>query len=100
MQIKEKTFSIGQSAKLIQFPGGEKKFFEWLRKHGYLYHDNEPFQIYIDRNWFLVVLTKKGIFNPYFPKMVTRVTIKGLNGLKKVVKKHFPPCKHTNDGRN
>ena len=89
MSNRNKTFSVSQAAKLIRFSGGEKKFFIWLRQQAYLYHDNEPFQIYIDRGWFEVVLTKKYLFNPHFPKMVTRVTIKGLAGLEKAVKKYY-----------
>lgn len=97
---RERTFSVGQTSKLIQFPGGEKLFFEWLRKNGYLYHDNEPYQIYIDKGWFVVVLTNAHSFNPHSPKMVTRVTFKGVVGLKKAVKKHFPICKPCDDARS
>ncbi len=94
------TFSLGKTAKLIKFPGGEIKFCKWLRDTGYLYHDNEPYQIYLDKEWFEVVLTQKHKVNPNFPKMVTRVTLKGLAGLQKSVKKHFPPCKPIADGNN
>lgn len=100
MQNRNQTFSVAQTAKLVKFPGGEKKFFFWLREQGYLYHDNEPFQIYIDKGWFEVVLTKKYAINPHFPKMVTRVTIKGIAGLDKAIKKHYPPCKQVENGRN
>lgn len=100
MKSKIYTVSFAQTAKLIKYPGGEKKLIIWLRKYGYLYHDNEPYQIYVDKGWFEVVLTKKHSFNPHFPKMVTRVTLKGLAGLDKAVKKHFPPCKQIENGRS
>jgi phage antirepressor YoqD-like protein len=100
MTNKEQTFSIGQTAKIIQFPGGQKLLFEWLRNNGYMYHDNEPYQIFIDRGWFVLVLTKKHLYTPYFPKMVTRVTLKGLYGLKRVIKKHFPICKPCENARS
>jgi phage antirepressor YoqD-like protein len=93
MQYRSTTFSVGKTAKLIKFPGGEIKFYKWLRENGFLYHDNEPFQIYIDKGWFEYVLTQKHKVNLYFPKMVTRVTIKGLRALERLMKKHFPPCK-------
>ena len=97
---QELTFSVGQSAKLIQFLGGEKKFFHWPREHGYLYHDNEPYQIQLDKGWFIVVLTNAHKANPYFHNMVTRVTLKGLYALKRAIKKHFSICKPCDDARN
>jgi hypothetical protein len=94
---QELTFSVGQSAKLIQFLGGEKKFFHWLREHGYLYNDNEPYQIQLDKGR---LLTNAHKANPYFPNMVTRGILKGLYALKRVIKKHFSICKPSDDARN
>ena len=100
MSTIKKTFSVRETSKLIRFPGGEIKFYKWLRENGFLCHDNEPYQIHLDKEWFEVVLTQKHKVNPNFPKMVTRVTLKGLAGLQKSVKKHFPPCKPIEDGNN
>ena len=97
MNIITKTFSVRETSKLIKYPGGEIKFYIWLRENGFLCHDNEPYQIYLDKEWFEVVLTQKHKVNPHFPKMVTRVTFKGVLALEKLVKKHFPICKPCED---
>jgi anti-repressor protein len=87
------TFSISQTAKLCGFPGGEKKFFEWLRTKQILLPDNFPFQRYLDLGWFETGLKTIHKTNPKLEIPVTRTTIKGVHSLSKLVQKDFPPCK-------
>lgn len=96
---KEQTLSISEVAKLVDFPGGEHKFFEWLKKKGYLLQDNTPAQQYRDRGWLKLKSSYRmiGDIETLFP--VSRVTLKGLAGLDRVVKKDFPICKPCSDGK-
>jgi phage antirepressor YoqD-like protein len=87
------TFSVSQTAKLTRFPGGEIKFFEWLRDNGYLISDNTPTQKYIDDEWFVTTKTTLYRLNPPLVVIVPRVTIKGLAALERRVRKQFPFCK-------
>jgi phage antirepressor YoqD-like protein len=95
----EQSFSISETAKMINFPGGEHKFFEWLRKNRFLLMDNTPSQVYRDREWLIIV--KKHLIKDDSITIIptTRVTIKGLAGLEKIVKKCFPICKPCKDGK-
>lgn len=86
------TFSVAEVAKMSNFPGGQHKFFAWLRKHGYLLENNQPSQVQIKREWFVLeskvqhgIMVRRTI-------PVARVTIKGLAGLERVIKKAFPIC--------
>jgi phage antirepressor YoqD-like protein len=96
MKKVNNTFSISQTAKLCGFPGGEKKFFEWLRTNKILMQDNFAYQQYIDQGWFETVLKTLYKTNPKMEISVTRTTIKGVYCLSKLVKKDFPPCKPCN----
>ena len=87
------TLSIAQVAKLVDFPGGEIKFFIWLRENGYLLQDNTPAQKYRDCSWLKLVTSHKVIGKIQTIIPVTRVTILGLGGLDRAVKKAFPVCK-------
>lgn len=84
--------SIGDCVKMISFPGGEIKFFEWLRKNGYLQSNNLPYQKYIDLGWFIVVkkVEQQGKSTKVIP--VTLVTLPGLANLERKVLAAFPPC--------
>jgi phage antirepressor YoqD-like protein len=88
----ELTFSIAEVAKMTNFPGGEHKFFAWLRKYGYLLENNQPSQVQMKRKWF--VLESKVHYGIMVRRTipVARVTIKGLAGLERVIKKAFPIC--------
>ena len=96
---KEQTLSIAEVTKLVDFPGGEYKFFGWLRENGYLLQDNTPAQLYRDREWLKLIDSNKSIVNSKTVIPVTRVTLKGLAGIDRVVKQHFPICKPCNDGK-
>ena len=88
----EITFSVREIAKFTQFPGGEKKFFEWLRENKYLQINNQPYQKYIDKNWMKYVDKKIERTNTPLVVGVTKITIEGLAGLKKAVRAKFPLC--------
>lgn len=87
------TLSIAEVAKLVDFPGGEIKFFIWLRENGYLLKDNTPAEKYRKCKWLKLEKTYiwQGKMQTLVP--VTRVTILGLGGLDRAVKKAFPVCK-------
>jgi anti-repressor protein len=85
-------FSIQKAAKLTGFPGGEIKFFNWLRTQNYLLANNEPFQRYIDKGWFVMKLKKIKRANQQLVVPVTLVTLKGVLELQKIIHKKFPPC--------
>ena len=95
----EQTFSIGETAKMINFPGGEYTFFEWLRRKGYLLRDNMPAQAYINSGWFVSKVTTKQIGTTRVVIPVTRVTIKGLYALQRKIRKDFPICKPCSESK-
>lgn len=86
-------FSIHITAKLVRFPGGEKKFFNWLRNKNYLMSDNMPYQKYIDLGWFIVVQKNIQKPNTTFSVPVTRTTLHGLSSIEKIVFNEFHKCK-------
>lgn len=88
----ELTFSIAEVAKMTNFPGGEHQFFIWLRKYGYLLENNQPSQVQINRGWFVLVSKVLNGIEVRRTIPVPRVTIKGLAGLERVIKKAFPIC--------
>ena len=92
-RLKKKTFSISETAKATRFPGGEIKFFAWLRLNGYLISDNTPAQQYLNSGWFEVTKTTLHRLSPPEVVLVTRVTIKGLAALERIVMAEFPICK-------
>lgn len=69
------TFSISSVAKLIRIPGmGRNKLFSWMRENNLLMTNNEPYQRYINSNWFEVkveVINGKSV-------SITRATNKGV----------------------
>ena len=92
------TFSVATACKLVKFPGGEKKFFEWLRKNKYLLSDNVPYQKYIDRDWLTSDLTTINGIRSSIP--VTRFTIAGIVAFEKIVLQAFPPCNPCDKNNN
>lgn len=91
-KFSEITFSIAEVAKMTRFPGGEHKLFKWLRKYGYLLKNNQPAQLQIDRGWFVLVskIQENKTVRRSIP--VTRITVKGLSGLERVLNRAFPFC--------
>lgn len=58
---KDKTFTMSKVAKLINYIGvGRNILFEILRLNGILRGNNEPYQKYVDRGWFKIIVTEKG----------------------------------------
>ena len=58
---KDKTFTMSEVAKLINYIGvGRNILFEILRLNGILRANNEPYQTYVDRGWFKIIITEKG----------------------------------------
>jgi len=86
------SFSVSETAKIIKFPGGEKKFFSWLRDNGYLMKNNEPYQRYINYGWFELVTKTIHTTNPKMVVPVTLVKLKGDSKLEKIIMEKFPPC--------
>ena len=85
-------FTISETAKLINFPGGQKKFFQWLRDRGCLLKNNYPVDQYRNRGWFQMTRKKLYKMQPIQEVPVTLVTIKGLAALERIVKKKLSPC--------
>lgn len=66
---KDKTFTMSEVAKLINYIGiGRNKLFEILRINEILRANNEPYQQYVDRGWFKIIVTEKG--NQVVPQTV------------------------------
>jgi len=80
------TLSMNQAAKVIGL--GRNTMFQILRKHNILEDDNTPYQTYIDRGYFEVVV--KQIFPSYSKKIkyepVTLITDKGIFYIHKLLK--------------
>ncbi|QBJ04074.1 hypothetical protein FNU3_44 [Fusobacterium phage vB_FnuS_FNU3] len=58
---KDKTFTMSEVAKLINYISvGRNKLFEILRLNDILRNNNEPYQTYVDRGWFKIIVTEKG----------------------------------------
>lgn len=86
------TVSIGEAAKLTGFRGGEHLFFDWLRRKGFLQPNNFPSQKMRDRDYFIVF--NHIVESDFDPTLiyVTRIKIKGVAYLSKLVAKEFPLC--------
>lgn len=94
------TYSIAEVAKTTNYPGGEYQFFNWLRKYGYLLDNNQPSQAQINRGWFVLVSkVQEDKFNRRTIP-VARVTLRGMAGLERVIKKAFPICPPCEKAKN
>lgn len=72
--------SVGEFAKLLSTQGiklGQNKLFAWLRKSGYLMHDNEPYQKFIDCGYFATIEQVYQTFNSKQVSLKTLITGKG-----------------------
>lgn len=75
-------FPVQTAVKMMNIGIGRNKFFQWLRDHNYVMSHpnphNEPNQKYIDRGWFIPILTSPhGKLKPS-----TLITTKGMVKLK------------------
>jgi prophage antirepressor-like protein len=56
---------------------GEVRFFRWLRSHGFLMHNNLPYQEYLDRGYFRVKEGTYRVAGSGEPRAYTRTEITG-----------------------
>ena len=75
----QNTYSVSEAAKLLKLPYGNKTLFAKLRFMDVLRSNNEPYQSYISRGYFILKITDTG----YKLVSTTRVTGKGLRWLEK-----------------
>ena len=86
------TIDMKAMAKLVSKNGikiGRNKLFEFLRMKDILDKNNEPYQEYMDREWFHLV---ENTFNTGFTVKITKttyVTPKGQIGIIRMLKKYF-----------
>lgn len=70
--------TVSQMAKIANSENiniGRNKLFDWMRERGYLRHNNEPYQEYIDRGYFKVRETHKS--TAYGPQFYTQTFVTG-----------------------
>ena len=75
------SFDFGEAAKTMKLGFGSHTLFKKLREHGYLMHNNEPYQRYVDAGYFVVV-ERKWIHPNSGETMVatqTRMTNRGMD---------------------
>lgn len=78
------SFDMKKSAKLLDFENiGRNRLYALLRENKILMKDNEPYQNYIERNWFKV---KEELIEDKFITVVY-VTNKGLQGIERLLRK-------------
>lgn len=83
------TIDMGTVAKVLNFKSvGRNKLFEILRDEKVLMQNNQPFQKYIDLEWFRQVESKFNMPNGDVKINIKTVVFqKGLEGIRKVLKK-------------
>jgi phage antirepressor YoqD-like protein len=89
------TFSIEEAAKLTSFPGGEHKFYKWLRSKKFILENNFPSQRMIDLGYFKVFNDLTELVDYSYIRYGPRVKIKGLAYFSKLIAREFlqcPPC--------
>lgn len=67
---------------------GRNKLYEFLRKQKVLMKDNQPYQSYIDREWFTVKQNTIQMGNFTKNHAQTYASPKGIDGISKMLKKH------------
>jgi len=88
----ESLMLVRDFAKLISkgdFVIGERKLFRWLREHGYLMKNNEPYQKYVDMGLFKMTESSKADGKNIMLFKTTRITGKGQVYLQKRIYKSF-----------
>jgi phage antirepressor YoqD-like protein len=84
------SLDFGTSCKAMQMPFGRNKMFEICRKLGFIMHNNQPYQTYIDQGYFTLLETS--YVNPKSGDRVlttkTMITSKGQSWLIKQFKKN------------
>lgn len=85
------TIDMGTVAKVLNFKSiGRNKLFEILREEKVLMQNNQPFQKYIDLEWFRQVESKFNMPNGDVKINIKTVVFqKGVEGIRKVLKKQM-----------
>jgi phage antirepressor YoqD-like protein len=86
------TFSIEEAAKLTNFPGGEHKFYKWLRDKKFILKNNIPSQKMRNEGYIKVFSNLDDLEEYSYVIYGPRVTIKGLAYFSKLVADEFPLC--------
>lgn len=71
------------------FKIGQNRLFKWLRSHEYLMNNNDPYQKYIDAEYFEVVVRSVGSPEGSFTVSTTKITGKGQIYFAKKIKDSF-----------
>lgn len=80
------TIDMGQVAKVLNMGVGRNTLFEILREEKVLRQNNEPYQAYIDKNWFRLVESKYQKPNgDTCINIKTVVFQKGVDGIRKIL---------------
>lgn len=77
------SIEIGTFAKLIKDEGidmGRNKLYQWLRDNKYLRNNNEPYQKYIENEYFEI--SEYSVRTPYGEKLVIKTLITGKGKIK------------------
>jgi Rha family phage regulatory protein len=88
LNIKVGNVSISDFAKNLAIKGlGRNKLFDWLKEKGYLMNNTEPYQIFVDRGYFVRKPSKEKIAGEYRYK--TMLTPRGTVWLTKLLNEEF-----------
>lgn len=80
------TIDMGQVAKVLNMGVGRNTLFEILREEKVLRQNNEPYQAYIDKNWFRLIESKYQKPNgDTCINIKTVVFQKGVDGIRKIL---------------
>lgn len=77
------SIDVGTFAKLIKDEGiklGRNKLFDWLRTNDYLMKNNQPYQKYVDNNYFEII--EQPYKTPYGDKINIKTLITGIGQIK------------------
>lgn len=79
---------MAQVAKVLDVGMGRNRLFQFLRGHGVLRYNNEPYQSYVDKGWFRVIEQRyEDKHNATHIKMKTLVYQKGIDGIRRLIEK-------------
>lgn len=84
---------LSEVAKTLNWPNmGRNKLFEFLRNHGVLRDNNQPYQSYVDNGWMRLIESKFQKPNgDIHINLKTVVFQAGLQGIRKLLVKHIGP---------
>jgi phage antirepressor YoqD-like protein len=86
----EQWYDVKTAAKLLNAGMGRTKLFQYLRTHGFLMQDNEPYQAFINKGLFKLI--RKDIRGRQgqllFWQTVTLISDKGISYIEKHIADH------------